>query len=459
VNIIEFEEDAMLNIWQIVMATGTYIVRQLVGLSMVLLLSIPSLSVAVEVRGLNNGGLLSLASAVENAVQNNPGFSEIQARYQAMKEIPAQRGTLPDPVLSLNAMNLPTDTFHVGQEAMTQMQIGLSQTFPFPGKLALREEASEFDAQAAGHSVSESRLRLISNVKRSWWQLFYLDRALDTVDSNQILLRNFIQVAQTKYEVGDGLQQDVLLAQLELSRLMDRKIGLRAIRDSQAIQLNVLMNTPVNVSIAVPKTVSEVMPKIADEAVLHRRSEIVRPVIKKLNKQIDAAQSRLALAERNFYPDFRLGVAYGDRSGDNPMPRGGSRTDFLSFMLSVNLPIHTESRQSKAVQQRSAELVKNRYALEDKQGVVRSNISLAVTEYRRAQQQFSLFKRGIIPLARQTVSSMLAGYRVNEVDFLNLIRSQVTLFNYQLQYWQALAEANQALAQLVAAVGEESIYE
>ncbi len=402
---------------------------------------------------------LNVTMAIANAVRDNPNLAEMQARYVAFKEIPSQQGALPDPVLSLNALNLPSDNFHVGEEAMTQMQIGISQSFPFPGKLALREEASEFEAQAAGHSVDETRLRLINNVKRSWWQLFYLDRALDTLKSNQVLLRNFIQVAQTKYEVGDGLQQDVLLAQLELSKLMDRKIELQAIRDSQVIQLNVLMNIPPNTPITVRKTVSVTMPKVAEDTVLYQRAETSRPLLQQLNKHVGAAKSRLELAKKDYYPDFKLDVAYGDRRGDNPMPRGDSRTDFVSLMFSVDLPIRTERRQSKAVKQRSSELAKNRYARQDKQGVIRSDISLAVTDYRRAQQQFSLFKQGIIPLARQTVSSMLVGYQVNEVDFLNLVRSQVTLFNYQLQYWQALTEANQALSQLVAAVGEENIYE
>ncbi|WP_338070343.1 TolC family protein [Bathymodiolus platifrons methanotrophic gill symbiont] len=70
-----------------------------------------------------------------------------------------------------------------------------------------------------------------------------------------------------------------------------------------------------------------------------------------------------------------------------------------------------------------------------------------------------LFKNGIIPQARQTVASMLAGYQVNKVDFLNLVRSQITLYNYETQYWKALSEANQALAQLTAVVGKEEIYE
>jgi len=86
-------------------------------------------------------------------------------------------------------------------------------------------------------------------------------------------------------------------------------------------------------------------------------------------------------------------------------------------------------------------------------------VQQAMTDYQRAGEQTQLFQQQIIPQARQTVDAMLAGYQVGKVDFLNLIRSQTTLYDYETQYWKALSVANQALARLVAAVGEEKIYE
>jgi len=414
---------------------------------------------AAEIPDQSGQEVLQLDAAVARAINNNPSLAEMQARYQALAEIPSQKGALPDPVLSLNALNLPTDTFDLDQEAMTQMQIGISQSFPFPGKLDLLEGASQFDAQAAGYSVDELRRRLVTKVESGWWQIYYFDRSLEIIDSNQELFRQFIQVARTKYEVGEGLQQDVLLAQLELSKLIDQKIKLLAVRRNHAIQLNVLMDVLPNAMVVLPRTVSIHMPDVADELILYERAEVSRPLLKEMESHVKAAESRRDLAEKASYPDFKLGVAYGFRSGDNPPPVGGSRSDFLSVMLSVNLPIYSGSKQSKAVNQRAQELRKNRYALRDRQGAVRSDISIATSDYRRAREQFSLFEAGIIPQAQQTVSSMLAGYQVNQVDFLNLVGSQVTLLNYQVQYWKALTEANQALARLVAAVGAETIYE
>lgn len=98
---------------------------------------------------LTNQAVLSVEIAIDAAVRDNPGLAEMRSRYQAMAEIPSQAGALPDPVLSFAAMNLPMDTFNRDQEAMTQMQLGFSQLFPFPGKRGLREQAAEFEARAA----------------------------------------------------------------------------------------------------------------------------------------------------------------------------------------------------------------------------------------------------------------------------------------------------------------------
>jgi len=406
-----------------------------------------------------SGEVLTVWTAVEVAVRDNPSLAQMQARYEALAQIPSQVGTLPDPTINLNAMNLPSDTFDREQEAMTQLQIGFSQEFPFPGKLGLREEAAAYDAKAAAYSVDELRLQLISTVKNTWWQLYYLERALTTLAQNQALLRQFISVAKTKYETGMGLQQDVLLAQLEFAKSMDQDIHLKAMRHHKAIYLNILMDRPINSTVVLPEQVSTAMPDLASEDVLHRRSEITRPLLSKIATHIDAAQSRLDLAKRDYYPDFTIGMTYGDRSGENPLPRGGERADFVSLKLAVNVPLYSGRKQSKAVAQKNSELQSSRYALHDQKGMVMVEISAAIADYLHSREQFTLFESGIVPLARQTVESMLAGYQVNEVDFLNLVRSQMKLFNYELQYWKTLIEAKQALARLEAAVGEESVYE
>jgi outer membrane protein TolC len=400
--------------------------------------------------------LLTLQSALDIAVQDNPNLAQIQARSEAMAAIPSQVGSLPDPIISFNALNLPVDTFDTRQENMTQIQGGISQAIPFFGKLALREQAATYQAEAATHDVTEARFRLIRDVKKTWWAHFYLDRALEIIVVNQNLLRQFVKIAQTKYEVGEGLQQDVLLAQLELSKLLDTEIRLTGAIDKAKAQLNALLDQPSNRPLKIPKQALEDLPTLQAESLLFQQAENYRALLASRRKSINAAQSRLDLAKKDFFPDFKVGAFYGGR--DDTLA-GRERADFLSLKLSMNVPIFAATKQQKAVDQRSSELIQQRYALQDQWNNVRAEISTAYSDYHQTKNQVVLFKSGIIPQARQTVASMLVGYQVNKVDFLNLVRSQITLYNYETQYWKALTEANQALAQLTAVVGKEEIYE
>jgi outer membrane protein TolC len=400
--------------------------------------------------------LLTLEAATQKVAQDNPDLAQMLARAKAMAAIPSQEGSLPDPQISFNAMSLPTNNFSTRQEDMTQIGFGLSQAIPFPGKLALREQAALYEAEAATLSADELRLRLLSDVKTLWWQVFYLDRTMEIVDNNHTLLHQFVDIARSKYEVGEGLQQDVLLAQLELSKLLDQKITLTGMRRGTVAKLNALLDQPANNPVQLPATLSIQMPEIRQEDRLYQLAETSRPLLESDRQGINAAQSKLELAQKEVLPDFNVEAAYGAR---NNMPDGTRRSDLLSLGVSMNVPIFAGSKQNKMIDQRNSELMQQRYALQDRWNTVRAEITQSHSDYQRAKQQFVLFDTGIIPQARQTVASMLAGYQVNKVDFLNLVRSQITLFEYETQYWKAFTEAQQALAQLCANVGEDDIYE
>lgn len=394
---------------------------------------------------------LTLDHAVSTALAGNPGLAKINARARALAEVPSQVGTLPDPTLSLNALSLPTDTFSLSQEAMTQMQIGIGFTLPFPGKLDLREQAADFEAKAAVFDVDEMRLVLIRNVRSTWWNLFFLDRALSIVQRNQELLRQLVKIAETKYKTGLGMQSDVLLAQVELSKLLDVEISLKASRRGQAAALNALLDRPAATPVTLPAQADESLPPAPDIEPLRKMALDVRPVLSSQHNALEASRTRVTLAKKDYYPDFKLGAAYGIRSGNNP--NGSSRADLASITFSMNLPIFTGTKQDRALAQRKADVLKEEYGLQDRATQVDTEIEQALADYLGGLEQVALFKTGIIPQARQTTASMLAAYQVNKVDFLNLVRARVTLYNYETQYWKALTSAWQAWARMEAAVG------
>jgi outer membrane protein TolC len=165
----------------------------------------------------------------------------------------------------------------------------------------------------------------------------------------------------------------------------------------------------------------------------------------------------VALAEKAYYPDFMVGANYGYRDGENA--NGSSRADFVSLAVSINLPIFTTKKQDGALSQRRNEKTQQEFVIKNSVRQVEAAIARALADYKRFGEEVDLYEKGIIPQARQTVQSMQSGYQVNKVDFLNLLRSQSSLYNYETKYWQALSGAKQALARLAAAVGEENIYE
>lgn len=402
---------------------------------------------------------LDIEEAVDLSLAANPGLASVIEQARAMAAVAPQVGSLPDPMLSFNAQNLPVDTFNLDQEPMTQLQLGISQAVPFPGKLGLRREAAEREAAAATSAVDERRLKLIGEVRATWWKLFFLDRALEIIRQNQSFMRDFIEITQTKYKVGSGLQQDVLLAQLELSRLLDRELRLKGQRESVQAVMNSLLDRPSYLAIVMPESPpNESLPELDDETVLLERAVSARPLLAARREQIEASRKRVDLAQRDYYPDLRFGAAYGFRQTHDRIT-GEQLPDFLTLQLSINVPLYAGSRQSKAVEQRSSELSRRKYLLNDALRGVEASISRYYAGYVAARDQVLLFRTAIVPQAQQTVESMMAGYQVNRVDFLNVVNAQLRLYDAQINQWEALSDAKQALAQLAVAVGEESLYE
>jgi len=399
---------------------------------------------------------LTLRQAEKLAVEQNPALHAADSNAIAMAAIPLQAGSLPDPTLSLNALNLPVDSFSTSQEAMTQLQLGISQKLPFPGKLGLKQQAATELAGAAASNRDELRLLLLRNVRIYWWNLAYLDKALQIVENNQQLLRNLVRVSEAKYKTGTGLQQDVLLAQLELSKLLEKELTLKGESANQRANLNALLGRDPAKPIELPDELPEVVANDIDVAALKHWAKENRPALNALSHSVDSADTMIALAEKEYYPDFTLGAAYGFRSGVNP--NGQARSDMASIMLSMTLPIYTGSKQDRAVDQRRAERAKAEFSRQDGLYRVYAEIDAAASDLRITREQLSLFRQGIIPQARQTTASMLAGYQVNKVDFLNLVRAQLSEFNNDMQQWQIFARVHQSEARLAAAAGSENLY-
>lgn len=395
--------------------------------------------------------ILTLNLAIELALAGNPGLAEIKARAEAMASIPSQAGALSDPEVNLGLLNVPTNSFDLHQDEMTMLEIGVRQMIPFPGKLALREKIAEQEALAVADSVDEARLRLVRDVKQNWWRLFYFDHALKLLNEAEYFFQELVDITQVKYKVGTGAQQDVLLAQLELSKLKSDKLELVNLRHTQNARFNILLDRVPETSSRIP-TEGNIKLPILIESALQERALKTSPLFAKHHKMIEAAKAKVDLAHKDYYPDFTVGGGYAYRQ--NTLS-GQSRSDFASVQLSMNLPIYANRKQAKAVDQRQSELLQEEYSLQDENNKIQAQIASKAVEYQQTKDKLLLLEHEIIPQAQQALDSLLKGYQLSQTDFTDLLRSQMSFFQYQTQYWQALTNTQQILAELSAEVGEE----
>ncbi|MFQ5717479.1 MAG: TolC family protein, partial [Nitrospinales bacterium] len=290
----------------------------------------------------------NLDQFIAEALQNNPELREAEHKISASKEVPPQAGSLDDPVLKFELKNLPVNTFSFSQEAMTQKQVTITQKFPFPGKLGLKTEMAKKDVEIAEENYEEIKLRIVREVKRSYYELSFIMAAIDIVKQNKELLQQFVTIAETKYSVGKGIQQDVLKAQVELSKILDELIRLNKLRENEQARLNTLMNRLPQAPLSIPHGIAKTRFSYGIDD-LQRLAEQNRPFLKGIKSLIERFDRSYQLARKQYYPDFNIGFRYGQRQNS----LSARHPDFVSGFIGINIPIWFKTKQArKAAEER-----------------------------------------------------------------------------------------------------------
>ncbi|HEX9023308.1 MAG TPA: TolC family protein [Geobacteraceae bacterium] len=412
-----------------------------------LLLSLCTLQSAIaEEAGPNE----NLARLTDTALANNPELKASDARWRMFSEKIAQARSFDDPMLMMGIQNgIVRAPFNFGKDSMTQKVIGISQQIPFWGKRELKGEVAAKEAESYQWQVEERRLELRRMVAEAYYQIYFTDKSRKIVERNIGILDDFITLAETKYSVGQGAQQDIFKAQVERSKLLDMQITLEQQRKSLQASLNALLFRPAETPVgAIPDF--EMKPVGLSAEQLRKTADEERPLFMSYRAQIEKGNAGHRLAKRENYPDFNLSLEYMQR--DPAMGQDG--LDMYSLKLSFNLPVQ-RARREAAVAESDAEA---RMATEEMNGLkngIDSGIADLLAQMERRRKLAELYRTGIIPQAEQSLESATIGYRVNKVDFLTLLDSRVTLFNYEREYYDSLADYQMKRAQLEALVGKE----
>ena len=191
---------------------------------------------------------------VEEALQNNPEILAAKKRWEVYKEKVPQASALEDPMFGFGIINLPTN-FSFRDEDMTMKEFSVSQKFPFPGKRPLMKEMAEKEAEAVFTEIQAKVHQIIKDVKAAYYDLSHVYRATEVIQRNKEILETFAKIAETRYSVGEGIQQDVIKAHVEVSKMVDELIMLGQKKRALEAKLNSLLNRPPETPVGKPEEV------------------------------------------------------------------------------------------------------------------------------------------------------------------------------------------------------------
>lgn len=389
-----------------------------------------------------------LEDLVAEALAQNPEIKASEAQWRMFVEQTRQAGVFADPMLMLGINNgLVSKPLDFKQDEMTSKVIGLSQEVPFFGKRALAKESARLEAKSWESRYQERKLELTAMVKETYARIFFIDRALDIVERNIRILDDVIRAAETRYTVGQGIQQDVLKAQVERSKMVDMQITLQQQRRTLTATMNRLLYRPAGTAVGeIPELQAPAVGLSAED--LESLAERNRPLIQGLTAQVDKGKTERDLAKKEFYPDFNFSLEYMLRESTPE----GEGLDMYSAGVTLNLPVRRDRRHAR-VAETEAQIRMAQAELNNLRNTIHTGIADFMAQLERGQRQISLYRTGIIPQATRSFEAARAAYQNNQVDFLSMLDSLLTLFNYERDYYDVLSDYRMNLARLEALVG------
>lgn len=391
----------------------------------------------------------TLDRIVREALENNEDLKAAKARWQMFERKILPAGSLEDPTVSLGLVNYPVDSFEDDVTPMTGKDIKISQKFPFPGTLSTKSEVADQQARWYKGVYEDSRLKVARNARELYYQLFYLKNAEAVTEKNLNLLDDFIRLTETRYEVGKGLQQDVLKAQVERSRLTDKLFSLQQQKLSARADLNALLARSESKPFDLPGSL-ELTQVEAEPEELQKLPQEHRPLFRAYSSLIGRYEAQKDLARLDYRPDFTVWAGYRFRENSPMDPVDGD--DFVSAGVTFNLPIYRKKIDETYAEAESGIAMANRQYGEFRNRL-QASIHDGYAKMERSRKQALLYETGIIPQARQAFESTQSAYQVGKVDFLSVVDALMTLYRYEMEYYRALSVHERSVARLEAEIG------
>ncbi len=403
---------------------------------------------------------LTLEKAIKSAQVNDPWLTGNIHRQKAIESMSVAVSTLPDPRISLGLANLPTNGFDFGQEAMTQAKVGIAQMFPRGDTLNIKSQQLRIQSEAFPYQRQDREAKIAVTVGSLWLDIYRVQESIALIEKNRSLFEQLADVSEASYSaaLGKTRQQDIVRAQLELTRLDDRLDKLEQQKNRYEGMLSQWLTTFLLVNGSTGNkssqsaelltnfslhniVLSQQIPQIdlLNFDLIYRKNwqkprELVHyfkshPSVIAFDKKVSATKTGINLAKQKYQPEWGVSASYGYRADD---PMGRSRADLFSVGVTFDLPLFTENRQDKEVQSAiyRTEAVKTEKLLLLRQ--LLGSYSSAKGRLLRLKDRQSLYKSKLLPQIYDQAEASLTAYTNDDGDFAEVVRSRIAVLNAEI---------------------------
>ena len=386
---------------------------------------------------------LTLAEAEDLALDSEPGQAALMAHAGALAERSVVAGQLPDPTLRVGINNFPIETGGFSTEGMTHALVGLRQAFPAGKSRSISKQQFASLADEMNQSADARNRDVLMAVRQAWLEAYYWQRADELVSASRPFFDDLAEISRSLYAVGRKNQQDVLRAQLELSRIDDRLLEIQRRQAEAHAALGEWVGTRSRRSIALKLPGWDVPPPQAQLSA----GLLSHPSLQAADARIEARKAGVELAEEKYKPGWALDLGYSYRQGY--LANGDPRSDFISLSVSVDLPFFgRKNRQDRSL---AAALSERRAATRSKERLLRQLVRQLEAEYSRWQEvdrRIRLYEAQILLQTAEQAEAALLAYQSDRGDFADVMRGYIDNLDAQLQHIRLQVQRAQSYAAL-----------
>jgi outer membrane protein TolC len=393
----------------------------------------------------------SLQQAEQLALEADPLINSHRATSRSFNAQATANSTLPDPKLRLGMFNVPLDSFSTTEDPATQLRIGIQQEFPRGATTDLKQQQSKWLAQAAMAQANNEKLKLLLDVRDAYLNLYYEIQAVSIVNETRELFAKLVKITEDQYAAGRVNQQDVIRADLELSRLDDRATKIQGNEDEYRAQLARWVGDIAwqDIDISLPE-----LPEVPDSADIN---EVLtqHPAITAETAKVEASRKMIEVTRQDYKPGVGAFIEYRKRFGENP--DGSDRSDMMAAMVTVDIPLFTENRQDKNVAAREESANAARYSRDDMLRVLKQKLEKDRAVYKRLSERELIYKNKLISSASSNARASLDAYQSGVTEFTTLMRAGITELDVRLENLRIKVDRLRAQARLLYITGDRTL--